>query len=234
MVSKKLIFKFLIDIILPNRCPMCDKLLRWDGLLCEKCKAELENLELEDSEFFEGTKAWSLYRYEGKCVDMIYTLKHGGVLNNFAEYSAVKLAERIRNCGFAGKIDIVTAVPMYRRKKAKRGINHAELLAGYVGEALHKPTDFRLIKHLNDDEEQHHMSAEERKVHAKIIYSANKKHPDVSGKTILICDDVITTGSTINVCAGILREMGAEVCCCSVCYSVKNTNKFVKDGENNS
>lgn len=222
MVSRSLIYKYLTDIVMPNKCPVCERVLKWNGLLCEKCKDEFIPLKSEDNAaVLEGIKVWSLYSYEGRCVDMIYALKHTGEVRNFAEFSAVKLAEKIKLSDFADKIDTVTAVPMHWRKKAERGANQAELLAEFVADELHKPTDFRIIKHLDDNEEQHRLSAEERKSHAEKIYSANKKHTDVSGKTILICDDVITTGSTMKVCSEILRNMGAEVCCCSVAQSVK-------------
>ncbi len=221
MVSRSLIYKYLTDIIIPNRCPVCGKVLKWNGLLCEKCESELVPIKSEDNAALEKMKAWSLFSYEGKCAEMIYALKHTGEVNNFAEFSAVKLAEKIKLSGFAEKIDIVTAVPMHWRKKAIRGANQAQLLAEFIADELHKPADFGLIKHMYDEEEQHLLSAEERKAHAEKIYTESKKHTDISGKTVLICDDVITTGSTIKACSEILIKMGADVCCCCVAQSVK-------------
>lgn len=221
MVSRSLIYKYLTDILIPNKCPVCGKILKWDSLLCEKCENEFARLKPSDNGDLGDIKAWWLYAYEGKCVDMIYALKHTGEVRNFAEFSAVKLAEKIKLSGFADKIDIVTAVPMHWRKKSERGENQAEVLAKFIGDELNKPANFRLLKHLNDKEEQHRLSAEERKTHAEKIYSANKKHADISGKTILLCDDVITTGSTIKACTEILHKMGAQVCCCSIARTVR-------------
>lgn len=221
MVSRSLIYKYLLDIVLPNKCPVCEKILKWDGLLCDKCENEFVPLKPSDNVDLENIKAWSLYAFEGKCVEMIYALKHTSVVRNFAEFSAVKLAEKIKLSDFADKIDIVTAVPMYWRKKSERGENQAETLAKFIADELHKPVDFKLLKHMGDKEEQHRLSAEERKIHAEKIYSANKKHADISGKTVLLCDDVITTGSTIKVCAEILHKLGAQVCCCSIARTVR-------------
>lgn len=221
MVSRGLIYKYLTDIIIPNKCPVCGKILKWNGLLCSKCENELAPLKPSDNGDLEDIKVWSLYAYEGKCVDMIYALKHTGEVRNFAEFSAVKLAEKIKLSDFADKIDIVTAVPMHWRKKSERGLNQAEVLAKFIADELDKSVDFKLLKHLDDKEEQHRLSAEERKIHAEKIYSANKKHTDISGKTVLLCDDVITTGSTIKVCMEILHKMGAQVCCCSIARTVR-------------
>lgn len=83
-------------------------------------------------------------------------------------------------------------------------------MARFVADALGKPTDFTLLCRKKDNTEQHKLERDDRRSHAEQVYSEVEKHSDISGKTILICDDVITTGSTIRACAAHLRHMGAK------------------------
>ena len=101
-----------------------------------------------------------------------------------------------------------------------RGRDQAELLARFTADKLGKPTDFHLLKRKKDSTEQHKLERDERQLHAEEVYTALSKHRDISGKTVLICDDVITTGSTIRACATQLKSMGAKkVYACSAAVS---------------
>ena len=230
MASRRLIYKFLIDIFLPNSCPICGKVLKWNELLCADCEQKLEfadsentNKNLPEKVYFD--KAFAVTYYENEVKDVIYRLKQGEC-RNFAEYSSQKLAEILKKDGTADGIDVVTAVPMHRKKKAERGCNQAEILAGYLKCFLKKPKDFKLLKVKADKISQHHLSAVQRQNHAEKLYFVNKKHKDISGKTVLICDDVMTTGSTLNICAKLLKEKcKAKKVYCAVCAKTKFENK---------
>ncbi|WP_294408587.1 phosphoribosyltransferase family protein [uncultured Ruminococcus sp.] len=209
MVSRRSSYKYLIDIILPNRCPVCSKVIKWDKLVCEKCIDTLPLAELNKSGAEECEMTYSAFVYKDKVKDLIYSLKYSGASGNFAEYSAMLTAGYMKIDGVADKIDIVTAVPMHISKKRLRGGDQAELLAKLTADILGKPADLHLLKRTRDKTEQHMLSARERKQHADMVYIKNPKHGRIDGKTVLICDDVITTGSTMNACARLLKEMGA-------------------------
>ena len=109
---------------------------------------------------------------------------------------------------------------MHRRKRLARGQNHAERAARFVADKLSRPVDLSLLERSGDTTEQHKLEKEERRSHAENVYKAAKHHSDIKGKTILICDDVITSGSTISACAERLKEMGAaKVYACSAAVS---------------
>lgn len=224
MVSKRLIYKYIIDFVYPNRCPVCGSFIEWDKLiccdcektlpvhnepLCEKCGKDkcLDHTQL----CFDGV--FTLMRYENSVKEAIYRFKHDRELN-FAEYSAEKLCEILTEKALDSKIDCVTAVPMHKSKRIERGYNQAEKLAHFIAGNLKKPENYKLICRTADTAEQHTLSADERKAYAGRIFYPSDKLTDIKGKNLLLCDDVYTTGSTMNTCSKILKEAGAEKVYC--------------------
>jgi competence protein ComFC len=220
MLATKGVYKYLADIVFPNTCALCGKVIKWNGLMCEKCAGDMPET-FEGLIHIENTDgAVGVFYYEGDIIGLIYKLKHGDSVFNFAELSADMIADKLRKRGISESIDIVTAVPMHFSKKMVRGRDQAELLARFTADKLGKPTDFHLLKRKKDSTEQHKLERDERQLHAEEVYIALSKHRDISGKTVLICDDVITTGSTIRACAAQLKSMGAKkVYACSAAVS---------------
>ncbi|SEK23291.1 ComF family protein [Ruminococcus albus] len=231
MLAAKPVYKYLADIVFPNTCAFCGKVIRWDGLLCEKCAGDMPEtfdglIRIENTDGAVG-----VFYYENDIIGLIYKLKHGDAVFNFAEISAGMIADRLKVRKIADSIDIVTAVPMHFSKKIVRGRDQAELLARFVADKLGKPFNFHLLGRKKDSTEQHKLERDERQSHAEEVYTTLSKHSDISGKTILICDDVITTGSTIRACASQLKSMGAKkVYACSAAVSA--VYKERGDGDN--
>lgn len=88
-----------------------------------------------------------------------------------------------------------------------RGFNQAEELAGELGKNLHIPVATDILVKVRETRSQKKLSAEERKQNLQGAFHA--KQP-VKGLTILLADDVYTTGSTMDVIAQLFREKGAE------------------------
>ncbi|MGN0594996.1 MAG: ComF family protein [Hominimerdicola sp.] len=224
MVSRRLVCKFLLDIIYPNRCPVCHKVIKWNELICHKCEESLPFIDIDlcekcgkdvclDHVLLNFDCVYTVIRYEGSGRDGVINLKSKNGLN-FAEYFAEKLYEVLLDREVADKIDVITAVPMFKRKKQERGYNQAEILADFLSERLNKPTDYRLLKRHDTEFAQHELSQSQREEFAEKSYYINEKHKDINGKTILLCDDVYTTGATMNKCSALLKEMGAKKVIC--------------------
>lgn len=220
---------FWLDMLFPNRCPCCGRIIKWDKLICGKCLDSLPFLDdtpwqvrfpsdvSGDDIFFDYAAA--VFAYESPAVEGIYCLKSGhGV--NFARFAADILCHKLENDGIAA--DIITCVPMAAGKKRSRGYNQAEILAKYISRKTDIPCDFRLLKRKAVSLEQHTLNAGERHSLAGRIYSLNGAHGDIKGKTVLLCDDVFTTGATMNKCAELLKGAGADkVFCVSICCTEK-------------
>lgn len=210
--------KFLLDLIFPNRCPFCGEFIVWDKLACDHCIDEIAYSGNElcaccgkspcicgDELHYE--KCFAAVYYEGIVRDGIFRLKTKNGLNAAEFFSAI-LAEKILAQSL--KIDFIVPVPMTRKKQSVRGYNQAEELARFLSRRLRVPVNTKILQKNSDDVEQHTLGAQERMQHAKELFSV-KQPAALQGKTVLICDDVMTTGSTMNACALLLKNLGSQV-----------------------
>lgn len=165
VVSRRLIYKFLLDFVYPNRCPICGSFIKWDELLCKNCECKLpfhKEILCEkcgkdkclDHDSLHFDSIYTLMRYEDICVKAIHQLKDDRQLN-FAEYSAKLLGNVLRENGVADQADIITSVPMHRSKRRKRGYDQAQKLAHFTAMELGIREDHRLLGRTRDTAEQH-------------------------------------------------------------------------------
>lgn len=213
---------YILDIFFPNRCPFCNEIIKWDKIVCDDCRENLIpacekichkcgnlNCVCDESKSYDNVYA-AVFFDDENVGNVIYEFKRTG-MSNLAEYTAEVVCEYIDNA------DLVTGVPMGKRKQRKRGHNQADILARCIGEHLDIECKRNLLYKIDTKGEQHHFSELERKERVKDLFYGSDT--DLSGKTVILCDDVMTTGSTLNRCAELLKEMGAEkviVCVCAV------------------
>jgi ComF family protein len=107
-----------------------------------------------------------------------------------------------------GNWELVTWAPLSKKRLRKRGYDQAKLLAEQVSKALQIPLVSTLEK-MRDTKAQSTLGAEQRRENVKNVYRL-AKGCSVTGKRILLVDDILTTGSTLSACAKVLLEGGAE------------------------
>lgn len=217
---------FLLDIVFPNRCPFCDSFIRWDCCICEKCRSELMRANgvicrkcgqssciCGKSESEYDMAFGSFFFGDENVGRAVYRFKHTGE-ENIARAAAEDIAERLKTENIP-KPDLVIPVPMGKKKRRRRGHNQAELFARCIGKRLDTPVRSDILYKYDTKDEQHLHGAEERRERVKRLFYT--KRTDLSGMTAVICDDVMTTGSTINECAALLKNLGAERVISAVC-----------------
>lgn len=104
--------------------------------------------------------------------------------------------------------DALVPVPIHAEKKRQRGYNQAELIAAELGRLLHVPVETKLIKRVQKTKPMKDLSAQERQNNLKRAFKICKN--DVKLNTIIIIDDIYTTGSTIDAMAHELRLAGVK------------------------
>lgn len=221
-----------LAFVYPQRCAECSDFTH--GALCDKCLKKLIRLtsytcikcgkplgkcicKAIDAEY---VRCVSLFGYEEPCVaSLVYKLKSTGSKVT-SEFLGKELSERLRKEYGDVKFDFVTYVPVTRRQFSKNGFDHAEIIAKAVSKEL--CLNFKKSPlYKRNRIKQKYLDVENRRKNAPKMFRL-KRNDGLSGRVLLI-DDVMTTGNTFSVCAGLLKRAGAsEVYCASIATSLKN------------
>ncbi len=215
-----------VQVLYPLRCPVCDEIVAQPGeKICLECMAKLKLLTppwcmkcgkktAEGEEFCPDCRerrhrfdrGRNLYEYSC-AAGPIYRFKYGGrreYADFFGEQMAEYLGEFIRNV----RPDALVPIPLHKSRQAQRGYNQAELLARALGKRTDIPVRSDLLVRVRKTEPMKKLNPQERQNNLKKAF--NIAGNDVKLKTILVVDDIYTTGATMDEAAGVLKEAGIE------------------------
>lgn len=198
------------NLLYPPRCLLCGALCGWGDPLCPACREQLpqtEDFHWEPEVFGCRGVLWCA-RYEGAFRRGMEQFKFEGVRECLPLFGGM-LAAAVRQSGILPELTAVTYVPMPPERERHRGYNQSRLLAEHLSGELGLPLregalarDGRATAHAAEGRSA-------RVALAKESYRAGKKRLP-SGEHILLVDDILTTGATLENCAALLREQGAE------------------------
>ena len=151
--------------------------------------------------------------YEGKVRQAVQRFKFNND-THLAKFFAPEIAQCVRDEFSNVEFDIVTCVPQTKRKRRKRGYNQSALLAKEIAKQLSLPYDELLLIKTRETPDQHNLKGKARIDNLKNAF-ATEKNKAIEGKTILLCDDIKTTGATLNECRKTLLKAGAAAVCCA-------------------
>jgi len=210
--------RFILDIFYPNRCPCCNSFISYDKFICDDCLNSMENptdklckycgFALGHCKCGKGIyydRAFTCYTYDGLAKQGILSLKKSDGLN-FAYHVGELLSNTIKDEVI--KYDVIIPIPMHFRKKLKRGYNQAEVIAKVISKSLNVLIDSNALKVRYSKNIQHNLSKKDRFHNAESLYYRGTSN--IKDKYVILVDDVMTTGSTLNVCSNILHDMGAK------------------------
>jgi len=118
------------------------------------------------------------------------------------------LAWELKKSNWPDTIDIVVPVPLHAGKQRKRGYNQAAVFAAGIAAELGKPVAEKAVSRMKHTETQTRKSRAERVENVRDVFQV-KRQAIVNNKRILLVDDVLTTGATLEACAGALLQAGA-------------------------
>ncbi len=205
------IIAWIRDLSFPPRCPFCGELSGKDGQYCAECQKGLPLCHVYT--LTPNTKRPDLfclrapYYYTGSARRAAKALKFYNH-RSAAEQFARAMADMEQVSGLA-QADFVTAIPLSRRRLRRRGFNQSEMIARQY--ALFKGMTYleTLEKHKDTPKQSLQISAKARAANVKGCYRVLE--PDaVRNKTVVLIDDVYTTGATMRECAKMLRQAGAR------------------------
>jgi ComF family protein len=185
----------------PPWCAACGRPLDAGGTLVALCSDCLENRPVYDH-------GYSVVAYEDTVQQAITRLKYGRDATMGPALGAVLL--RLLPATVNPFVyDCVAAVPLHRQRLRWRGFNQALLLAGVVSRKFRLPLRRRLLERIRATPAQAGLDREGRMANLAAAFAVpDRSH--VEGKTLLLVDDVMTTGMTLEVCAQALKEAGAK------------------------
>lgn len=200
----------LLNSIYPPDCIFCGASIPQDVYCCSNCaetvKPNLSKGEIRLSQEF-ALPYCALYDYDVPVKYAVHSLKFHDRKSNGA-IMGVLLAESDAIRNFLREADCITAVPISRKRRANRGYNQAELIAKPLAERCNLPYENLLEKHV-DNGDQSTLTRQERLENVVGVYRKARK-ADIANKSIVLVDDIITTGATLYACAAVLYEAGAK------------------------
>jgi len=228
--SKK-IFNLGIEIIYPATCPICsqvlDKKINKKVYICEKCREQLSYIEsprclkcgkpVDNAEtefcydcsrvnhiYSQGVGVWA---YTDEIKNSIYQFKYHNK-REYGTFYGFELKDRYESIIRSWDADVLIPVPLHKSKLRKRGYNQADIIAKSIGKLLDIPVDNQLLFRKKKTLAQKELNDKERMKNLENAFNIGEKV--VKYNKVIIVDDIYTTGTTIDACAKILMDAGAD------------------------
>ena len=208
------LFSAILDLLFPPRCCFCGSLLwKKDGdgeYVCRSCSQDLPAAGEHEGLTLGNCFVWcrSPFFYRGSVRSAVLRLKFGR-----AEALAEPMGHYIASClKQNGKTDfsVVTWVPLSRKRRAKRGYDQAEAIARRTAAELGLPAEKLLVKQRDTPAQSTRQSRGDRAANVRGAYRICREGA-AAERTVLLIDDVVTTGATLSECAEMLMRDGAEL-----------------------
>jgi ComF family protein len=216
----------LLDLLFPRRCPVCDEPVRvGDGLACAACLPRLSYIDepfclkcgkklAESNEYctdcterghlFE--RGFALYEYPG-IAGAVFRFKYKN-RQEYAEFFGAEICQHLGREILELEPDCLIPVPIHRKRLQSRGYNQAALLAQAISRRLSIPLEDQLIGRVRATAPLKSLNLAERQNNLKKAFKIMQN--DVKLKTVMIVDDIFTTGSTIDEMTEELKSVGVR------------------------
>ena len=212
------------NLIFPKRCPVCDEILNPMGhLMCKECVPFIRYMEeprcyccskqltFDEGELCKDCKenpheferGWALYEYTG-ISDTLYRFKYQ-TRPEYADFFAKDIRKHYGEMLLGLNVDGLVPVPLHPKRQRRRGYNQAEELARALGRELGISVRSDLIERCRNTRPQKELDNTLRQNNLKKAF--NLLQNDVKLKSIIIIDDIYTTGSTIDAVAHELNKI---------------------------
>ena len=221
-----------ISLLFPRLCYACgDHLLRNENLICTECfviiprtNFHIDKDNLLEQLFWgrcliEKAAAFSFYNKGSRIRNLIHNLKYKGIRELGNELGRI-YALSLKSSGFMSDIDLIIPVPLHYSKKRIRGFNQSDLISSGMSDVTGIPVYLNSLSRITVSVTQTKRSRYDRWTNVEGIFSVNDSEM-LKGKHILLVDDVITTGSTIESCSNeLLKVEGVKVSVVALAFAI--------------
>jgi len=221
-----------ISLLFPRLCYGCGNyLMRNEKLICTECYIQIPrtNFHLKPdnpvSQLFWGrcmieqAAAFSFYTRDSRIRRLIHQLKYKGIREVGPELGRI-YARTLKSSGFLDDIDLIIPVPLHPSKKRQRGYNQSDLISLGISEVSGIPMESDLLVRKTVSKTQTRKTRYDRWINVEDIFRVTDQDR-IKDMHILLVDDVITTGSTLEACASeLLKVENVKVSVAALAYSV--------------
>lgn len=209
MVAK--IYSSLLDFLFPPRCPICQAYVEEQGGWCEDClRSAVDVRQIIMPEGSPLSKVWALGHYRGGLRDLIRKLKYRQKRSSLPYIMTFLVACRPYLSWLGKEPLLAVPVPLYIDKERQRGFNQAEMIFREWLEAEGVACT-RIMERIRATRPMYELSRQERAENLVGAFALKEAAAQaVCGKSLLLLDDIMTTGSTLKACAEILKHYGAK------------------------
>ncbi|MCI8285071.1 MAG: ComF family protein [Firmicutes bacterium] len=198
-----------------SMCQDCLSEISWiNNKFCAVCGKGLEDWYPEEicGNCLNNEQAYdrglSCFQYNKLEREMLYKFKYHGKSFMARSFSEM-MYDKIKALDWEG--DIVIPVPMHKKKERQRGYNQADILAKFMAKRLKIPYNRDILIRTKNTAPMSRLSADERKKNLKGAFCVTAEGRRlISGKNVLLADDIYTMGVTAQYCSAVLKESGAE------------------------
>lgn len=214
-------------------CILCDKYHREDKMhityseigVCCKCYQKLDSTKELNFDGGDGISAvFSPFFYKDDLRQSVKAYKFSGQ-RLFGNLFGKMMYEKLKDISYIWDFDAIIPVPLHQLRLAERGYNQSEIIAEELSEFSGVDMITDGLFRIRETKRQSTLKGLERRENVKGAFYA---YPEIiSGKRIVLIDDICTMGETLRACADALKEAGAkEVIAITLCVSTKEEKKF--------
>jgi len=220
----------ILDLLYPRTCPVCSSILgHGEQKICRECIGKLvyvtqpscmkcgKPLEKEEKEYCcdckkkeyhyeRGYALWVYNQYARKSM-VAFKYKHQ---KEYADFYVEEFLNQYEQQIQRWKADAMIPVPIHISKLRERGYNQAEVLAAKLGIQLGIPVQCNLLRRVKKTMPQKELDDRQRLRNLLEAFSVDIKYQNALPETVILVDDIYTTGSTIEACSLVLKQAGVK------------------------
>lgn len=202
----------ILDFFFPSKCVFCGEIVK-RGEVCTNCRTQVEHLavplhlqQINSKSFKNLDKCYSCYYYEGIVRKGVIKAKRKSgesFAKVFMQYISFDFSRFIMDNG----IDIIISMPCHKSKFYNKEYDLPQLMVQTIAKNCHLEYNKNLVKKIKKTKNQHDLKLKQRKSNLK---DAFRVYGDVKGKNILVIDDIVTSGNSLEEIAKTFKKSGAE------------------------
>lgn len=203
----------MLNLIYPPVCGFCNEIN--NEFLCDSCRKKIEMIKVSKVDNYVNAPVYFdehfyMFKYGKDVRDAILKYKFDEKSYMYKSFAKLLSEDEVFKNNFINNYDFIICVPIHKKRFKERGYNQSELISKEIAKLCNKTYCKDVVQKSKNIVAQSSLDKLDRVRNIKDAFKLGKNCEIVKKKKIAIFDDVFTTGATVNECAKVLKESGAE------------------------